>query len=104
MYLVIASWLGFPEIVTLLLKNGANINEADDHVGAPLQAAAAKGHSQIVSLLLEKGADINQQSDPYGTVLTAASWHNHIENLSALFWGPLAAAAKRGNLEVVKLI
>ena len=62
------------EIVSLLLKNGPDINAVGDgKYGTALAAAAYHGKQEIVLLLLKKGADMNAVADQYGTVLAAAA-------------------------------
>ena len=50
---------GDPEIVKLLLDNGANINAVAWGKWTPLFMAVEKGHTSIVRVLLDGGANIN---------------------------------------------
>ncbi len=53
------AWLGYIEIINDLIKNGENINAANEHRNIPLHYAAQNGYEDVVALLLEKGANIN---------------------------------------------
>src|SRR5690242_3025726 len=62
------------DIVSLLLKQGVDINAPSGSYGNALQAASAHGHQQVVKLLLHKGADIHASGGIFGNALTAASF------------------------------
>lgn len=52
-----------PDVVKLLLDNGADIN-AENRVGwTPLLWAAAQGNSAMVELLCKAGADVNLKGE-----------------------------------------
>lgn len=72
-------------VVQQLIQNGANVDELDANLDAPLIIAAYKGYTNIVRLLLEAGADV-AALDP-GMKATA-----------------LHAAAYAGNTEAAKLL
>lgn len=56
----------------LLIKNGANVNIADDRARSPLERAAQKGYDKIVMALIKQGANINSQ-DEFGRTPLQAS-------------------------------
>ena len=60
-----ASGLGHQNAVELLLKRGANINQANQHGHTALRYAAEAGHTDTVRLLLKHGANINQATLRY---------------------------------------
>jgi ankyrin repeat protein len=68
-----AVWGGNPEIVKLLLENGAPASGRSEHDETPLHLASRKGYEDIVSLLLNKGADVNAVNDDGLTPLDEAA-------------------------------
>jgi|GEM_PF-6845818 hypothetical protein len=52
-----AAVIGNLEILQRCLKDGANINEADDDGSTPLMLAAVNGQTEAVKFLLKNGAD-----------------------------------------------
>lgn len=56
--LLLASKLGFPDIASLLIAFGANINFKDKNGLTPLILAVGKGHLEMVKLLLSNQADV----------------------------------------------
>jgi hypothetical protein len=57
--LYLASFLGHHEVVTCLIKNGADVNLCDKNGVSPLRCASAYGHHEIVPCLIKNGADVN---------------------------------------------
>jgi ankyrin repeat protein len=67
-----------PDIVKLLLDNGADVNTKDGKRITVLDSAAANGHTTIVELLLYKGARVNKKSGIRGsTALISAARRGH---------------------------
>ncbi|MFN2254630.1 MAG: ankyrin repeat domain-containing protein [Candidatus Promineifilaceae bacterium] len=66
--LQIAAWFNYPEIVTILLENGAevDIRRTDEDGMTPLHGAASTGAKEVVALLIEAGADVNLQDFRFG--------------------------------------
>jgi hypothetical protein len=52
------SWHGSPEVVTLLLQKGADVNQANECGESPLHNAAFYGYAPVVAVLLEHGASL----------------------------------------------
>ena len=75
---------GHLNVVSLLLKRGANVNAKNRDSSAPLHLAAFEGHAEIASTLLAEGAD----ADPPDNLGTT----------------PLHWAASRNNLDVVNIL
>jgi len=106
-----------PEIVSLLLDQGADINTLSGEDGTALGCAALNGNVEIVSLLLERGADTNLVGGIYGTALGCAAWRGKVEVVSLLlergadtnlvggsYGTALGCAALSGNVEIVSLL
>jgi ankyrin repeat protein len=64
-----------PEVISILLQNGADVNWQGGHYGNALQTATAHYRLQNFLVLVEHGADVNAQSGHYGNALTAAARH-----------------------------
>jgi ankyrin repeat protein len=77
--LVLAALRGYLEIVSLLIKHGANVNHTDSTGFTALLEAARRGHTPIARLLIEGEADINY-ADRFGvTALEAAAVNGHLD-------------------------
>lgn len=70
--LVAAAFSGHIDIIELLLKAGADINNQEGIHGNALQVAAHRGLTNVARLLLAKGADVNLADGPNGSALSAA--------------------------------
>lgn len=79
--LMVASGLGQPQMVELLLTAGAQVNAIDPRAGASaLHKAALSGNSDVAALLLDQGAFIDQQSPILGhTALMDAVVYKHAD-------------------------
>ncbi|AID46542.1 ankyrin repeat protein [Pigeonpox virus] len=58
-----------PEIVSLILDLGANINKRDFYGNIPLQTSIIYQTSNVFTLLLQKGADVNAKNSDGNTIL-----------------------------------
>lgn len=105
------------EITTLLLNNGADVNEQGGCYGNALQVASLEGHDKIVDLLLSRGADVNKQGGYYGNALQAASFKGHDKSIELLlsygadintqggyYGNAIQAASFEGHEKVVELL
>lgn len=91
--LLLASRLGYAEIVGLLLDAGANPRIVDWLMKSTvLHKAGYMGRAEIILPLVEKGGEIDAQG-PYNgyTALHDATWHGHLAAVKAL----IAAGARR---------
>ena len=73
--IVTASRTGNEEMIKLLLRNGANVNQTTEESGMGMTAlhwACAKRNQDTARLLLEHGAIVNQVDYYYGTPLLEA--------------------------------
>jgi len=115
--IVIATTFNRPEIISLLLDQGADINAVSGQDGTALGCAAWAGNVEIVSLLLERGADINVVGGHYGAALGCAAVHGNVEIVSLLlergadinvvsghYGTALGCAVWRGRVEIVSLL
>ncbi len=82
----LSAFFGRPDITTILLANGADVNARSQNEmhNTPLHAAAAGKQIQVASVLLNQGGDVN------------ARQHGG--------WVPLHAAAQNGDSELVHLL
>ena len=80
--LLVAARDGHPEVVSELLKAGADVNAVEPTFGAvPLHKAVYNGHANITQMLVEQpGIDIDFQGATNGyTPLHDAIWHGYID-------------------------
>lgn len=70
--LYIASRQGKYEVVLLLVKNGAEINQTTDELETALHIAVKRQHTDIVNLLLQKGARTDLKNNSQETPLDIA--------------------------------
>ncbi len=76
--LLIAAQKGYPDMVMLLLENGAEVNVADARGNTPLIFVAHKiGNVEITRRLLEKGAAVDAQNGVGETALMYAAWRGY---------------------------
>jgi ankyrin repeat protein len=64
-------------IAQMLVSNGADVNQRQQHGFTPLHAAAQNGDEQTVRLLLENGADRTLRADSQQTALDLALLQGH---------------------------
>jgi ankyrin repeat protein/L-ascorbate metabolism protein UlaG (beta-lactamase superfamily) len=76
-------------VVTYLLDNGANPNEASPSGEPPLTLAAGMGKRDVVRILLDRGADAKYCYNGFFTALVASFWRPDVETVRML----LAAGA-----------
>jgi ankyrin repeat protein len=83
---MIAAAYSTPEIVTLLLERGADIEARDDGGNTPLMVAAEQSSTPaILTLLLEKGADPLAE-DKYGRrAIDIVQWNDDLKGTEA-YW------------------
>jgi ankyrin repeat protein len=71
--LIIAAYNNQPEIVSILVRNGADVNAQDASGNTALMGASFKGYPEIVKILLDAGADVNQRNGQGAPALTFAA-------------------------------
>ena len=70
--LYVAAQGGHAEVVTLLLKNNANVDAVDNEGRTPLYFATQEGHAEVVRILLSNGANVYTNGFLSRTPLDAA--------------------------------
>lgn len=120
--LILAAWYGSPEIVILLLENGANVNAQDKLGFTAIAKASSLGvgrHYEIVELLIQASANVNLKTkdgrSPF--ILAIINGHRELSNVlkragakdEPYFTGEetnleLLAAARLGNLNRVQYV
>ena len=59
-----------PEVITVLLKAGAEVNASADYGETPLMRAAEKNtNPEVITVLLKAGADVNAKNNGGKTAL-----------------------------------
>ena len=71
--LIVASRVGLPEVVRVLLEHGADIESRDTFGWSPLEMASTVGHVEVIRVLLAYGIDVNSRDSKGHTALHAAS-------------------------------
>jgi len=69
-----AAFLGYDECVSILLANGAVVDDENDNKSTPLIRCSFAGHAKCIELLLNAGANINKCNDAKDTPLIGAAW------------------------------
>lgn len=76
---------GFVDVVKVLLKEGANIEDHNENGHTPLMEAASAGHVEVARVLLEYGAGINTHSNEFKeSALTLACYKGQSSNTSSV--------------------
>ena len=113
-----ACFYGYPEIVTLLIHHGANLDAKTMYGDTPLIRAAFMNHSEIIDILLRAGANANAVRCDQSSALVYAARHGNIHIMSQLInhgaivnfstedglTTPLCSAVKSGSHEAVTLL
>jgi ankyrin repeat protein len=77
--LIIAAYNDQPEIVSLLLKNGAAVDAQDAAGNTALMGASFKGYIKVAEQLLAAGADVNLCNTQGAPALTFAATFGRLE-------------------------
>ncbi len=113
-----ASDAGDLQTLEKLLKEGADVNFADENGSTALMLASFNGRTAIVELLIKSGAEVNLADLNNRTALIYASSGPFAETVEVLLkndaqpnlfdnvekWTALMFAAAEGNTEVVKVL
>ena len=107
-----------PDVVSILLKAGADVNAKHDEGTTALMWAAAYNTPEVISVLLKARADLNAKHDDGYTALMFAAAYNTPEAVSVLLKAGadfnakhndgvtalMAAAAQNNNPEVISVL
>jgi len=94
----IACDVGNSNIVELLLKNGANINDKNECGLTLLMKASLNNHTNVIELLLSKSVDIYEQ-DIYGpSAILCAALHSQKDAIQLLMANGASIYDKLGNI------
>lgn len=77
--LIIAVYNNHPQVVKLLLQNGAHPNAQDLSGNTALMGACFKGFKECANLLIEEGADVNIRNGQGAPALTFAATFGQLE-------------------------
>jgi ankyrin repeat protein len=80
--LILAAWYGSPEIVCLLLENGANVNAQDNNGFTAIAKASSLGvgrHYEIVEILIQASANVNIKTKDGKSPFLLAVLNGHME-------------------------
>ncbi len=74
-----------PEVITVLLKAGAEVNASADYGETPLMRAAEKNtNPEVITVLLKAGADVNAKNNGGKTALDYAKDNEDIKGTQAM--------------------
>ena len=115
--LSVASNCGNEEVVRLLLRYGATVNERDASSFSPLHLASMRGHVDVVESLMQEHADVDLKGPNDRTPLRVAAEKGQIEVAEVLLreqgkvnardqsqMTPLHVAAKHGDSSMTALL
>jgi ankyrin repeat protein len=105
-------------VMTVLLREGANVDAMVKDGLTPLIYAAGNGRDAMVYILLETGADVNKAADDWCTALHGAAFSGSETELAALLragasvnprvldngWSPLFFAVQKDHDAVVLVL
>ena len=85
---------GDAKVVRALIKDGADVNEADAYGETPLFQAAKEGHEAVVKALIEAGADVAKGASDGTTPVCVAATCGHELAVKALIECYFASASE----------
>lgn len=95
---------GYPDLVELLLDNGADIEAGDNDGTTPLGIAADMEEADIMTLLIKRGAKINFRDNDDNTPLSFAIFNRSVECIKLLLHQPGIDIKNRGKSGVSYLM
>ncbi|XP_050404543.2 transient receptor potential cation channel subfamily A member 1 [Patella vulgata] len=82
--IVLASALGYNEIVKILLRNGANVNHVIRGREMPIHHAAREGHVDVLKTLITRGASFDKPDERGDTALLLGAKYGHPDIVKTL--------------------
>lgn len=115
--LILASSVGFKDIIQMLINNGAVINQQNNEKRTALMASVKSNNIDILETLISNGANVNLQDNLGFTALMYASKEGKIDMVKILLQNganpnitnynittALIYAAKNGHKEIVQIL
>ena len=87
---------GFPEVVSLLVDSGAEIEIEIGYGIRPLMLAAGYGQAGVIGVLLAAGADISARNEGGLTARTMAEYKDYVEVINLLYEAELNSGSMQG--------
>lgn len=76
---------GFPEVVSMLIAAGADIEKSIGYGIRPLMLAAGYGEAPVVEVLLKAGAEVRTKNEGGRTALQMATDKNYLDVINLLW-------------------
>ena len=96
--LILAIGYDYADIVTMLIKAGADVDAQDNKGNTPIIWAIRIGRADIVTMLIDAGADLNTKYKDGNTALSLADLKGHTDIVKIL----TTADAKKGGKRTMK--
>lgn len=81
-----AAAYGHPEMISILMQRGGEVNVTDYHGSTPLHLACQRGHQNVSLLLLAKGASVGIEDNDGNRPLHLCCANGHEECVKALLY------------------
>jgi ankyrin repeat protein len=87
---------GFPEIISLLVEAGSEIETEIAYGTRPLMLAAGYGQAEVIDVLLAAGADVTARNEGGFTARTMAEYKDYVQVINQLYEAELQAGSAQG--------
>lgn len=88
--------VGFPEVVSLLIESGAELEHQIGYGIRPLMLAAGYGQAGVISVLLAAGAEVDARNEGGLTARTMAEYKDYVEVINLLYEAELNGGSMKG--------
>ena len=78
---------GYEDVVRVLIKGGANVEEHNENGHTPLMEAASAGKVNVAKILLEAGAGINTHSNEFKESALTLACYKGKSGSTEVSWG-----------------